>query len=278
MIAVACLLLAAPLPVLWVDAQAAIQDLPETQQVAARVAAERRRLQDNLQSLEVAYEKEAPVGPARERALAQLEAERAKAEQQLEALEKAGLGPILEKVQATLPKEVVRLDVLPILDADPACDRTAWLKRRLAGERLPVPAPTKTCAYVHFLELDFEAALRGSQLAQRTTKALDLERDRRQAALAEEQRRLRLAGKGEAVLTEVFQAEQAALRRKEAEAEAALEEKLLTILSQLRRPGALIAEKPTQPLSWWKACDLTAWAQAQLDGQSLPLPPCAPSP
>lgn len=278
MIAVACLLLAAPLPVLWVDAQAAILEVSEAQQVAARVAAERQRLQVNLQSQEAAYEKEAPVGPARERALAQLEAQRTQAEKDLLAMEQAGLRPILDKVQALLPDGVVRLDVLPILDADPACDRTPWLKRRLAGERLPVPAPPKSCAYVHFLELDFEAALRGSQLAQRTTKSLDLERDRRQAALAEEQRRLRLAGKGEAVLTEVFQAEQAALRRKEAEAEAALEEKLLTIVSKLRRPGTLIAEKPTQPLSWWKACDLTAWAQAQLDGQSLPLPPCAPSP
>lgn len=278
MIAVAALLLAAPVPVLWVDAQAAIQDLPETQRVAAKVAAERTRLQDNLRSLEVAYEKEAPVGPARERALAQLEAQRTQGERDLSAMEQAGLGPILNKVQAILPDGVVRLDVLPILDADPSCDRTAWLKRRLAGERLPVPAPPKNCAYVQFLELDFEAALRGSQLAQRTTKSLDLERDRRQAALAEEQRRLRLAGKGEAVLAEVYQAEQAALRRKEAEAEAALEERLLTIVSKLRRPGTLIAEKPTQTLVWWRACDLTAWAQAQLDGQSTSLPPCAQAP
>lgn len=278
MIAVAFLLLSAPVPVLWVDAQAAILDLPETQKVAQRVEAERRRLQANLQTQEAAYEKEAPVGPAREQALSRLEADRVKAEQDLLALEQAGLGPILEKVQATLPKELVRLDVLPILDVDPSCDRTAWLKRRLEGGRPPLPAAPKNCHYSQFLEIDFEAALRGSQLAQRTTKALDLERDRRQATLAEEQRRLRLAGKGEAVLKEVYQAEQAALRRKETEAEAALEEKLLTLLAGLRRPGTLIAEKPTAPISWWKACDVTAWARAQLDGENIPLPACAAAP
>lgn len=260
--------------VLHVDLQGVVERLPEAQTLAQRISAERSRLQADLQKAEAAYRQRPPVGAAREEALAALEQQRKDAEAQLTTMEQEGLAPILKKLRARLPADTYGLDQLPILRPDPRCDRTTGLSAAEAGPK-PGPASAPACRYTRWLVVDFDQALRDSQVAQRTTKSLDVLRDQRQRALEEELRRLRLSGKGEVVLAEAYGAEQANLQRKETEAEQALEAKLLEVLLGLEGPGVLVTEKPEGVKLTLAPCDVTTWATSHLDGQDTPLPACA---